>query len=482
MEGLFSLLLSVSAAVIVVAYFVAVIVYRLLLHPLARFPGPKLAAATRWYEAYYDVIQGGKYEFKIAEMHKKYGYPYEIHIHDPSYYDQLYRQDGRWNKYSFAVDGFSAYTATICTVDHDVHRARRQSLNPFFSKSKVYGKQRIIRENVRKLCYRLAKFADSGETVNIGAAISALTRDVSTTFILGLNYNSLDRKDFDVGMTNVFKGSGGIWRLTKHVPWFGPTMKRIPVEWIMKTADEDMKSFFLYLQKDNGPRTIVHEILDSNLAPSEKSFQRIFEDVSTVTAAGFETVASILRLIVFHVFDNPRMLQQLRVELTSAAANSDDGIDLKTLEQLPYLTAVLKEGMRMSPATASRGARVAPDRDTFYREWRIPAGTPVSMTSIMLHADESQFPEPLRFNPDRWMDSSSGDRFYAPFSKGTRNCLGQHFAWAEMYIATAELVRRFDFQFQGSTAEDFLFHSDQFTIGTKGKGILNARITFASEL
>ncbi len=56
-----------------VVYYGSVVAYRLLLSPLARFPGPKLAAVSRWYEAYYDVVLDGQYTFKIAEMHKKYG-------------------------------------------------------------------------------------------------------------------------------------------------------------------------------------------------------------------------------------------------------------------------------------------------------------------------------------------------------------------------------------------------------------------------
>ena len=46
---------------------------RLYLHPLTHIPGPKLAALTWWYEFYYDVIQQGRYVFKIQELHKKYG-------------------------------------------------------------------------------------------------------------------------------------------------------------------------------------------------------------------------------------------------------------------------------------------------------------------------------------------------------------------------------------------------------------------------
>ena len=55
-----------------ITYFASLAFYRLLLHPLANFPGPRLAALTRYYEAYYDVVQNGQYTFKIAELHRKY--------------------------------------------------------------------------------------------------------------------------------------------------------------------------------------------------------------------------------------------------------------------------------------------------------------------------------------------------------------------------------------------------------------------------
>ena len=63
----------VSLAGIFVTYLITTAVYRLYFSPLAKFPGPKLAAVTLWYEFYYDVVKRGRYTWRIAEMHKQYG-------------------------------------------------------------------------------------------------------------------------------------------------------------------------------------------------------------------------------------------------------------------------------------------------------------------------------------------------------------------------------------------------------------------------
>lgn len=138
-------------------------------------------------------------------------------------------------------------------------------------------------------------------------------------------------------------------------------------------------------------------------------------------------------MIFYHVFSNANILRELRAELASAklASSTIDGeMQIKTLEQLPYLTAVIMEGLRLSPAIGSRMARISPDRDIIYGDWRIPAGTPVGMTTILMHTDESLYPAPLRFNPDRWMDLEARktlEKTYAPFAKGTRICLGMQY-------------------------------------------------------
>lgn len=56
-----------------VLYCIVLVVYRLYFSPIAKFPGPKLAASTLWYEFYYDVMKKGRYSWEIGKMHEKYG-------------------------------------------------------------------------------------------------------------------------------------------------------------------------------------------------------------------------------------------------------------------------------------------------------------------------------------------------------------------------------------------------------------------------
>jgi cytochrome P450 len=83
-------------------------------------------------------------------------------------------------------------------------------------------------------------------------------------------------------------------------------------------------------------------------------------------------------LTTFHVLSNPQVLQKLRAELEGAMPNPSETPTLASLEQLPYLTACIQEGLRLSYGVSSRLQRISPDKAMVFnggkRDWEIPAG------------------------------------------------------------------------------------------------------------
>ena len=131
------------------------------------------------------------------------------------------------------------------------------------------------------------------------------------------------------------------------------------------------------------------------------------------------------------------------------------------LEQLPYLSAVIEEGNRLSWGVTARLARIAPE-PLRYELYTIPAGTPVSITTLSAHTNETIFPDPYYFVPDRWLGSEGIARrkYQMAFNKGDRKCLGIEVARAELYLVTAALIRRFDMVLYETEAEDVAFLYD----------------------
>ena len=196
--------------------------------------------------------------------------------------------------------------------------------------------------------------------------------------------------------------------------------------------------------------TLFHEILQSNLPESDKSVNRLKEESVIVTGAGTLTTSWALSVAIYHLLASPRILQKLKTELISAIRVSDDlNIPLSVLDSLPYLAAVIQEALRLSYGVASRLQRVSPDKATTFhdrtcnKDWIIPPNTPVGMTSVWIHQDESIFPDAHSFVPERWVNNPRLDRYLVAFSKGSRQCLGMNLAYAEMKICLASIFRRF---------------------------------------
>ncbi|EXJ84137.1 hypothetical protein A1O3_04804 [Capronia epimyces CBS 606.96] len=480
------------------AYAACLTLYRLLFHPLARFPGPKLAAATLWYEFYYDVVKRGQFTFKIKELHDKYGpiiriNPHEIHVYDPAFYDDLYTNPPRKrDKYQWWVNLASAEGSGFSTLAHDLHRLRRSVLNPYFSKANIVRLEPVIMARIEKLSKRLAVAASGDEVVRLDVALMALTTDTISEYAFGLDPRYLDEPDFSLMWKDTIKGGFETGALCRQFPWLVPTMKRLPpsvvaamnpqvgflMQWqsrakanvqsILDEKPSDRKDGVgagADADADPGRQTMFHTLRDSDLPASEKSLQRLCDEAEIILGAGSETTAATLSRIWFYLLQSPSIPEKLRAELRTIISSPESAVPkLSAIERLPYLSAIISEGLRLSYSVTTRTPRIAPTEILRYKDWSIPPGTPVSMTNALVLMNPAIFPEPEKFRPERWLDSGrSLEKYQVAFSKGSRQCLGMNLAYAEMFLTLATLWTRFDFDLYETTLADVHWDHDFFT-------------------
>lgn len=174
-------------------------------------------------------------------------------------------------------------------------------------------------------------------------------------------------------------------------------------------------------------KTIFSEVLtNEKLSAADKSIGRLEQEGISIITAGSNTTAHTLSTITYHLCSNSSMLKRLRQELTDVSPSSDKPMTWAQLEKLPYLTAVITEGLRYSYGVPSRVQRISPDVALQYGKWTIPAGTPVGMSILLMHDNEELFANPRHFDPERWLqpDSPRLRNYLVPFSRGSRQCLG----------------------------------------------------------
>ena len=181
-----------------------------------------------------------------------------------------------------------------------------------------------------------------------------------------------------------------------------------------------------------------------------------------IIGAGTTTSSRVLSVATYHLIVNSRILTKLKTELKSAIPDPSASTPLEVLENLPYLVAVVQEALRLGDGVTTRLQRVSPEKPILFidrsrsgKEYLIPPQTPVGMTSLLIHHDESLFPDARSFIPERWIENPRLSRFLVAFSKGSRQCLGINLAYAEIYLCLAAIFRRF-----GSGGEDGVREED----------------------
>lgn len=191
------------------------------------------------------------------------------------------------------------------------------------------------------------------------------------------------------------------------------------------------------------------DIISVALASGGFTSEELVEYVMVFTSAGHESTAATFEWATYELGRNPEMQKRLRDEIHANTASAKD-LDATQLGNLPYLSAVCNETLRVYPFT-SMVVKVA-ERDTTILGERVPQGTLTCYVPAATNLDPELWgPNAQEFDPERWMEpgqagSGGAASNYAmlTFSAGVRNCLGHAFARAELLCLVAAIVGKFN--------------------------------------
>lgn len=378
-------LLIVASAV---AYYAATAIYILYFHPLAGFPGPKLWLITRIPNA--RALASGKLMHRIRQFHSQYGpvvrwAPNELSFIDGQAWKDIYGHHGPGRDfprnplyYNRAPNG----AHTILSADNTSHARIRKLLSRGFSETALREQENFIQTYVRLLIDTLHTHAQARRPVDIGEYIQFATVDIAGDLIFGEPFDCLSRQEAHqwVKVTfGFFKRLLTIAAWTMVVPWARPLLPRL----VPRRVREQSKQRFAFSCAKAGKRLALGEAPHrSDLVTyicrynDDKGMTRAEIDatVDILISAGSETTATALTGTLQYLLRNPEKMEKLQREVRGTLRSAEEALSIQHTASLPYLTAVLQEGLRMCPPAPSNRPRLVPEGGAQVCGTYVPAG------------------------------------------------------------------------------------------------------------
>jgi cytochrome P450 len=177
------------------------------------------------------------------------------------------------------------------------------------------------------------------------------------------------------------------------------------------------------------------------------SDEQLRDEILTFFLAGHETAALSLTWAAYLLATHPETQEEAAKEIIVVTEGGE--IRAEHYPQLRFVTAVVKEALRLYPPVWSLGRKTT--KDGTLGNLPVSKGTDLWLCLHRLHRDPRWYPEPEQFSPQRWLGNQVQRRFtYAPFGIGPRVCIGQHSAMAETVLGLASMLRQFRFSLVSS--------------------------------
>ncbi|KAI1169144.1 putative cytochrome P450 [Nemania serpens] len=443
---------------------VAGVLYMLYYHPLAKFPGPRFAAISNIPFCYWFL--SGRQPFTILSLHEKYGpvvrvAPNELSFNSAQSWKDIYASRPKHRPFikSAFYDGGSFAERGVHSIvserNVDKHAQMRYYLSYAFSDRSLAEQEDLINETINKFVSILGSRGSRSTGYDISKGYEMATFDIIGALAFGESFGGVesDQPHIWISVTLGALVQGALVEVFKRFMTLGKVLAFLLRSHIKKlvqdTSTNEQMAIDLVnrrIKRENARHDFMTRILERR-DPKEVSDLQLAAHASDFVLAGSETTATALSTVTYYLLKTPPIMKMLSEEIRGAFQKYEDITDRST-QRLPYLRAVILEGMRMYPPLPFPLPRVVPEGGDTVDGHHLPGGTIVSTNPLAASLDARNFKDPLVFKPERWLDANLEDVTEAsqPFSLGPRGCLGRSLGWLELRTILCKVLWTYDLE------------------------------------
>ncbi|MEV4329129.1 cytochrome P450 [Streptomyces sp. NPDC049597] len=324
----------------------------------------------------------------------------------------------------------------LANSDGPQHIRNRRLIQPMFYKERLLGYAEVMSGRARVL----ADSWTAGRRIDVHQVMGTYTIETlaATLFAADIGRPAVEavREDLPVILKNMLRRAlapqfTDNWPIWRGFDTAAARMRSVIDDVIVTTRASDpekrtdLLSLLLSARDDAGEGLTDEEVRD---------------ELTTMLFAGTETTASTLSWALHHLAERPDVEEELLIEIDKVVG--DGPVAFEHVRQLPSVTRVLDEVIRLHGVVSLMRRTTEP---VTIGGFDIPAETEVLFSLYALHRHPGLYPDPDRFDPDRWLPERAAERpreHVVPFGAGNRKCIGDKFAWMEATITLATILPR----------------------------------------
>ena len=329
---------------------------------------------------------------------------------------------------------------SILLLDGARHFRERRLMGPPFHGERMHVYGRLIRD----IAARVVERWPVGTPFPIHREMQSITMDVMVRAVFGVDQESVFRPMREKVERFVAQANGpsapfiamGTFQvdLGRFSPWGRFVRNRAVIRDALLTDIRQRRN-----EGIPGRTDILSLLVDARDEQGEPMREEeLVDEMFTLLMAGHETTATALAWAFWHLTRHPEVVERVRAEI--ARVTGGGPVEPQHIGQLEYLDAVIKETMRLTPVVTMVVRRVhAPIR---IGGVDLPAGAEVGANIYLVHHRPDVWPDPDRFDPDRFVAARPTPYTFFPFGGGVRRCIGAAFATYELKMVLAEVLPR----------------------------------------